>query len=746
MHHWSPRLATILVLGLATPALADPLTGMVVDAETSTPVAGATLSIADDGNAAPVQSQEDGSFRFDTLTPGPVDLLIVAPGYEPLIQTATVGRADAWPPEPPILIVLSREGAQGEVIVVTDRAPRPQAAGSQMLLSQDLARVPGSGNDALAAVRSLPGVITVNGPAIGGTLVIRGGAPEDSKVTLDGITIPNAYHVFGNTTIVPTSFIESLEFTPGGFGAEEGRATGGVVALSSGSAVDDPAGAAVSASFLEVGATGQTPLGSSGRFAVSGGIRRSTIDLILPVVLPDDADVSFTTAPTYWDAQLRVDGTLSEHDRVALVGIGSYDHVGLISEDEDSDFPSSFSNESSFGRAIASWRHERESVKNRLVLALGQDRADLVIGAGNYVHTRSTTAQLRDDLRWSWARGQIRAGAEGLLDWRSVDSRAPLPPAEGQPPMDFDDLPVVALDAEYDAHTAGGYVAADLDLTATTQLTPGVRVDYFAHQDQAVLQPRVQLQQKLGPVLAKAAAGRYARGPDLAEGVASNLDVETATQYVLGAETRVAPAISLSASGFYTDRDDLVVTDPAAAMDSPEGLPYRSSGQGRSMGVEALLRVERGGFFGWVAYTVSRAERQDRPGEDYRLFDYDQTHNASLLASYRRGPWLFSGRWQFATGTPYTEVVGATYMPEQDVYQPIYGALNGARLEASHELDVRVERQWRFQDWSLAAFLDVSNVYQNASVMQYQYNEDYTERKAITEFIPPPSIGLRGEF
>jgi hypothetical protein len=81
---------------------------------------------------------------------------------------------------------------------------------------------------------------------------------------------------------------------------------------------------------------------------------------------------------------------------------------------------------------------------------------------------------------------------------------------------------------------------------------------------------------------------------------------------------------------------------------------------------------------------------------------------------------MVSGRWQFATGTPYTEVVGATYMPEQDIYQPIYGGLNGARLEASYKLDVRVERQWRFQDWSLAAFLGVNNGYQNGSVMQCQ--------------------------
>ena len=44
----------------------------------------------------------------------------------------------------------------------------------------------------------------------------------------DGIEIPVLYHFFGIQSILPSEFIENIEFLPGGFGVEEGRATGGV--------------------------------------------------------------------------------------------------------------------------------------------------------------------------------------------------------------------------------------------------------------------------------------------------------------------------------------------------------------------------------------------------------------------------------------------------------------------------------------------------------------------------------------
>ncbi len=37
------------------------------------------------------------------------------------------------------------------------------------------------------------------------------------------------------------------------------------------------------------------------------GFRRSTIDLVLPSIIPAGADLSLTTVPSYYDGQLRID-------------------------------------------------------------------------------------------------------------------------------------------------------------------------------------------------------------------------------------------------------------------------------------------------------------------------------------------------------------------------------------------------------------------------------------------------------
>ena len=54
--------------------------------------------------------------------------------------------------------------------------------------------------------------------------------------------------------------------------------------------------------------------------------------------------------------------------------------------------------------------------------------------------------------------------------------------------------------------------------------------------------------------------------------------------------------------------------------------------------------------FGWIAYTLSRSERVDRPGNATRLFDYDQTHVATVVASYEIGAGFEVGaRFRYAS-------------------------------------------------------------------------------------------------
>jgi hypothetical protein len=714
-----------LILVPAT-ARAEPVTATVVDAGTFQPIAGATIRIG----ATTIVTDGDGRAVLPDLA-GSVDVTVTAAGY----TTVT----DSLSPDAPPLLMLFRPDHAGEVIEVADRAPPASATASTLVGRDEIRGLPGGGEDALAAIRSMPGVGQAP-PTAGGRLVIRGSAPEDTRMTLDGISVPFLYHAFNNTTIVPVASIASIEYTPGGFGVEEGRATGGIVALTTDDSIPARATGMVSASVLEVAASASAPLAK--HYAIAGALRRSTVDLLAPYAVPDNVMVGFTTAPRFYDGQLRVDGQPTATDRLSVIGLLSSDALGVVNNDPDSELPSAFSTETRFSRLIGSWKHHGDKVDNRLVGALGADRWHADIGIDQNVDGWSHSGQLRDDLRILAAPHlQLRGGGAVELADDTVHALSILPPTEGLPPGRIDQLPVRKIDDRYDANYAAAYAAADVMPTRATTLTAGLRVEDFAHLGQVRVLPRVQARHHTGPFTLTAALGRYARDMDQAEGISRMLMPELATQATLGGALDLAEGVMASLTGFYTWRRDLVVEDPMAGA-----LPYRSGGTGSSNGFEVLVRAQRGNFFGWLAYTFSRSTRRDDPDGSLRPFAYDQPHMVSAVGSYRRGAWQYGARWQLATGLPYTEITGASYDENIGHYVPGFGPAFGARYATQHQLDLRAERTWQRKGYRIAVFADLGNVYRHARVLRYQYSEDFMTRKPVTDMMPLPSLGVRGEF
>src|SRR5690606_29546320 len=134
----------------------------------------------------------------------------------------------------------------------------------------------------------------------------------------------------------------------------------------------------------------------------------------------------------------------------------------------------------------------------------------------------------------------------------------------------------------------------------------------------------------------------------------------------------------------------------------------------------------------WVAYTLLRSERRDRPGAAYRLFDYDQTHVLTALASYDLGRGFDVGaRFRFSSGYPRTPVVGAFYDTRRGLYEPRLGAHNSERLPDFIQLDLRVAKRWSIGDHQIEAYLDVQNVTNRENVEELSYSKDYSQRRPI---------------
>jgi len=138
-----------------------------------------------------------------------------------------------------------------------------------------------------------------------------------------------------------------------------------------------------------------------------------------------------------------------------------------------------------------------------------------------------------------------------------------------------------------------------------------------------------------------------------------------------------------------------------------------------------------------ISYSVSEFKGLDgilRPS------NFDQRWIINLGAGYVFNErWEISGKFRYATGRPYTPIL----LPagNRDIAQ-----YNQFRVVPNHSLDLRVDRKFFFDTWTLIAFIDVQNFYNRpyVDVPRFDpYTKSIEERGSIGIL---PTIGISAEF
>jgi len=170
------------------------------------------------------------------------------------------------------------------------------------------------------------------------------------------------------------------------------------------------------------------------------------------------------------------------------------------------------------------------------------------------------------------------------------------------------------------------------------------------------------------------------------------------------------------------------------------------------LGLEFLLRRQLArGLYGWLAYSWSRSLRLDDPTSTswpaWFLYRYDQTHNLTLVLSYRtENDWTFGGRVRYTSGNPYTPVAGRVFDADLGRYQCIPGAYNTRRLSPFFQADLRVDKRWTFDRWMFSGYIDVQNVTNRANPEFTTPSGSCDETVTITGLPILPTIGVRAEW
>ncbi|MCC7541791.1 MAG: TonB-dependent receptor, partial [Deltaproteobacteria bacterium] len=704
-------------------APAVPTTGRItgrIRATDGSPVVGASVRVSGGpGVALAATTDVAGRFAIDeALPPGVYRLAVTAEGF---LEASYEERVEAGEATGVTyrLTPVTAPGTEGqeeeeEVFESVTTADRPAREVTRRTLDREFVqRVPGTSGDALRAIEALPGV--ARPPAGLGLLIVRGAAPRDSATFVDGVQVPLLYHFGGLRSFMNTSLLERIDFFPGNFSARFGRQIGGIIEIEPRDPRTDQLHGIADVNLIDASVLVEGPIGERGGFFV--GARRSYVDFFLEAFIPEDIG-QIVAAPVYWDYQTLGQYRITPRDRLRLFAFGSSDRFEFLFTDPNEMDPAlrgDASLSTGFHRANLSWLHTLGGGSEiELMASLGYTTFDVSVARDLFFDLGIVSFLSRAEWRQRISsRARLIVGMDIFSGDTNVRFRGPPPQqTEGVILNDFGAQPTVQRETNLFAYRPGAYVEAELTPFRGVRLVPGLRIDYARDTERWAVDPRLAARWQIdGDWTLKGGLGLYSQPPQFGESDPEignpNLRHIQATHYGLGLERRIRDGFTLSAEGFFKWIRNLHVN--AEAGDERRLV---DEGVGRIYGLEIGARHRAGSLVprlsGLLSYTLSRSERLDHPQEDWRLFDFDQTHIFSLVLGYDLGRgWDVGIRFRLVSGNPETPYAGAYYNARTNVYSPIPGAINSRRLPAFHQLDLRIAKRWRFTGWSLELYLDV---------------------------------------
>ncbi len=627
-----------------------------------------------------------------------------------------------------------------EVLVTTYTDERNLFRDPEALAMDLLEEIPRLGGEAdlLRLVYTQPGVQT-DADGIGG-MHVRGGGRGENLILIDGVQVYDLQHAGGLISIFNSDAIRSANFLKGGFPSRYGGRLSSVLDVRTKEGNLKSWETTFNGSMMTVGGKVEGPIIQdkmsllfSGRVALLGFyLQPLTRNLRGAEGKRGDLDYRF------FDINGKLSYKFSEKDRLYFSfyqGKDEYLNHNTRSDSLQANGTTYLFEELNkeafrWGNSVGvlRWNHvispnlftNTSFSFSRLEaegFALDTDTLfDLTAGNVNELHfdQRLYSSSIRDfSLRsdWDWTvnpEHQIRFGfgfthhtfhpGIRILDEETVTT--------GNQVL-LDDLPMET------GREWWGYVEDDWDITRRLWLNLGLRYSGWENDGTffQVLEPRLKANYLVSDRwLLKGSFGVNSQFVHLLSNSTIGLPTDIwvpstgqtgfqkSWQLTLGTQYKIWEGLQLEVDLYYKNLNRLLALAEGLQGDT-EWEKDVTIGNGRAMGAEFLLRLNRRRLNGWVGYSLGWTDRtfeQVNFGQRFP-FRYDRRHSFDFLITYRLGNHLsISGQWEVYSGLAFnfpSEQFDFNYpgLPQIEVTGTDFGRKNDLRMPWYHRLDVGVD-------------------------------------------------------
>jgi hypothetical protein len=732
--------------------------GKITDAVSKQPLVGANVIIV--GTNLGDATNEEGEFNIKNIPANTYQIRASLIGYSSITKT-DIAVTQSRPIQ--LDFELTEQIFELESVTVLadyfSRVPT-EVTSIKNFSYEEIRRAPGGFEDVIRALSILPGVAQVEPGR--NDLVVRGGAPSENLYLVDGIEVPNINHFGtqgssgGALSYINHDFVKETSFSTGGFSSKYGDKLSSVLSIDLRNGRNDRLGGKATISASQFGLNVEGPLFSNSDFIFSA--RRSYLDLIFKAA-------GFGFVPEYYDVLSKLNFKLDNNNSLSYLLIGAFDNVRYFNETSDQRYNNSRilgSDQVQYFTGL-SWRRIFDG--GFFNLTLGRNYIDFDTSQKDSLLVpiflnKSLEAEnsLRGDLIYKLsANSEVNLGFNFKLIKFKADILIPTFKTSFG-----DSLPNTSLNDKSNFTKSAFYLVYHQHLFNKLFANFGLRIDYFDPlETKFYLSPRFSLSYAVNELTnLNFSTGVYHQSPSYIWLIAneSNKKLKNirADHYILGFDHRLREDVLLKVEGFYKDysnyptskiRPYLVLANNGAGYGGSDnnfssfGLePLLSNGNGISRGIELSVQKKLSDlpYYGLMSLTYGKTDFTSLDGIE-RRGSYDQTWIFNVSGGYKFNEhWEASLKFRFASGMPFTPF-------KFDGSQNI-SLINSDRMKPNHSLDLRVDRRWYFDKWTLITYLDLQNVYNRKNSTSVRWDPRTQSVDAESSIGILPSIGVSLEF
>lgn len=761
------------------------ISGFVYDKSSGESLVGATVYLK--GAKLGGITNSDGYFVISDVPSGRDTLVVTYLGYD-RYQKVVISNSGH---ERLLKVYLSPTAYKiGEVIVTADSVSLAQRTFNRPISTLELSQRQVNAipqfiePDLLRALQSLPGITPISD--FSSALYVRGGTSDQNLYLIDGAEIYNPEHAFGIFSTFNTDAIDRVVVSKGGFGAEYGDRLSSVIDVTELDGNRKKIEGEANVSLIAASATLQMPVWSFGSVAAS--FRRTYIDQTYAKFIKGIPDYYFD------DGNITGKFQLDDRDNMTLNYFGSGDNLNFQVNGSTSQSPQVLYR---WGNNVASanWNH----VFGTKLLS------DFLISysgfASNFNVTHVADLNEQNTISNYTAKEALRYYASNEMTFRFGAAYKQVGivytfSANGNL-IDFDNL----------IHKASAYAILSWRPDPLWEIEGGLRFEQFHSSTTFThLDPRLSVKYRLSETSSlKFAGGVYHQYMDSVDRLffasiwlpaGRYIDNSEAEHFILGYDKQIGSSFELETNAYYKSYRNINIYNEnlgAEAVPSyylPTGDPVYTSdqnvflqGNGKSYGLEILLRKDAGAVTGWIGYTLSRTEYVFPGINQGNMFipRQDRTSVVNFVLNGNIGS-IFSGRWDeaprksasqwllglnfiFTTGQPITvpaSVYFVNALPawnnysagDQNLpnYQLYPGPIDTYRLPDYMRMDLSITWQRDYGTWSLSPYLQIFNLGNRKNVWFIEYSSESSNGAIVQDvkavYMLPflPSLGVTIRF